>query len=78
MDITKYKTAQGGVSVYTCLRASVTIGGKTTYKLFSADRLGFDVAKQMAIDWREEQLKKKEVMLTARQQERIKLASTGK
>lgn len=78
VNITKYKTAQGGVSVYTCLRAGVTIAGKTTYKSFSADRLGFDVAKQMAIDWREEQLKKKEELLTDRQLERIKLASTGK
>lgn len=77
VNYTNYKNAQGGVTVYTCLRASVTICGKTTYKLFSADRLGFEVAKKMAIDWREKQLRSKAALLTARQQERIKSAPIG-
>lgn len=71
---TKREPANGGTKVYTCIRAGVTILGKTTYKSFSVDRLGYEVALKMAIDWREQQLEQKKSQLTDRQRQRLQIA----
>lgn len=55
----KISLVKGGEKVQTSVRAGITINGKTTYKVFSADKYGFDRATKMAILWRAKQMKKK-------------------
>lgn len=71
---TRRESVNGGTKVYTCIRVGVTILGKTTYKSFSVDRLGYEVALKMAIDWREKQLEHKKSQLSDRQRQRLQVA----
>lgn len=74
---TKRELVCGGTKVYTCIRAGVTILGKTTYKSFSVDRLGYEVALKMAIDWREQQLEHKKSQLSNGQRQRLQVARSN-
>lgn len=73
VGLTKRQTANGGTKVYTCIRAGVTIQGKTTYKSYSVDRLGYELALKMAVEWREQQLETKKTNLSVRQRRRLQM-----
>lgn len=71
MNVTKKALADGSISVYRCIRASVTIDGKTFIKSFSVEKLGFEQAKKKAIKWRKEQLKVKAKILGKHDRDRL-------
>lgn len=46
INVTKKTLADGSISAYRCIRAGVTIDGKTLIKMFSVEKLGFEMAWQ--------------------------------
>ena len=71
ISVTKKALADGSISAYRCIRAGVTIDGKTLIKMFSVEKLGFEMAKRKAIKWRKDQLKVKAKMLGKHDRERL-------
>lgn len=74
MSVTKRKLADGSLSTYSCIRAGVTIYGKTTIKMFSIEKLGYEKAKRKAISWRKAALLKKATMLGKHDRQRLQSA----
>lgn len=56
-SVTRKKLANGTESIYTAIRAGVTINGKTYYKHFSVDTYGHSAAVNKAITFRKSMLK---------------------